>query len=154
MLHIKFKFTSFDTLLSPEAEKDENYGLSNVMNVDLFALLYTALYTISLCDHSGVGISKDLFLPILKNGSLSIVRYFKQICASELKRFSVRFYVLSPKLNLTPLSYARKLKSYFKLLYESHLSFNKPLGYITSCVREDISSYNVMEHDFDINDIF
>ena len=90
MLHERFKFTAFDTLLLPEAENDENYGLSNILNPDLFALLYTAIYLMSLCDNIGIAITKEHFIPLLKNSSLYIVRYFRLLCVRELSKFSVR----------------------------------------------------------------
>ena len=89
MLHDRFKFTAFDTLLRPDAETEETYGLSNVLNTDLFALLYTAMYTMYLCENAGVVITKEKFIPLLKNNSLFMVRYFRSLCVRELAKFSV-----------------------------------------------------------------
>ena len=87
LLHDRFKFTPFDSLLQPRAEEDPNYGLSNVINADLFALLYTAIYTMYLCDNSGVIITKEKFIPLLKNSSLYMVRYFRALCTRESSKF-------------------------------------------------------------------
>lgn len=132
MLHERFKFTAFDTLLLPEAENDENYGLANILNPDLFALLYTAIYLMCLCDNFGIEITKEHFIPLLKNSSLYIVRYFRQLCARELSKFSVRSFSASSSARV---GHATKLKSYFNLLYQSYLSISKPLGY---SIRKDV----------------
>ena len=86
LLHDRFKFTLFDTLLQYGAENDVNYGLSIVINPDLFVLLYTAANSMYLCDNTGFA---DNFIPFLKNSSLFLFRYFKTLCTRELNKFSV-----------------------------------------------------------------
>ena len=121
LLHDRFKFTPFDSLLTKGAENDPDYGLSNVLNADLFALLYTAIYTMCLCDNAGITITKEKFVPLLKNSSLFLFRYFKTLCARELGKFSVRGNVRGSTSNAMTLSSARKLKNYFTLLNHSYL---------------------------------
>ena len=82
LLHDRFKFTPFDSLLTKGAENEADYGLSNVLNADLFAFLYTAVYTMYLCDNSGILITKEKFIPLLKNSSLFLFRYLKCLCTS------------------------------------------------------------------------
>ena len=129
LLHERFKFTAFDTLLTKGAENDPDYGLSNVLSADLFALLYTAVYSMCLCDNYGMIITKESFIPLLKNSSLFLFRYFKTLCTRELARFSVRGIVRGSTSNSMTLSSARKLKNYFTLLNSSYLFLTKPLGH-------------------------
>ena len=126
LLHDRFKFTPFDSLLTKGAENETDYGLSNVLNADLFALLYTAVYTMYLCDNSGIMITKEKFVPLLKNSSLFLFRYFKSLCTRELNKFSGRSV-----RGAGTLATARRLKNFFTLLHNSYLFLTKPLR--TSC---------------------
>ena len=131
LLHDKFKFTPFDSLLQQRAEEDPNYGLSNVLDADLFALLYTAVYTMYLCDNTGVIITKEKFVPLLKNSSLYMVRNFRSLCNRELAKFSVRASSglrggSAPSMTMAN---ARKLKNYFSMLHHAYLFISKPIGH-------------------------
>lgn len=149
----KFKFTGFDTLLAPDAELEENYGLSNVLNVDLFALIYTAIYIINLCNHSGVPITKELFLPVLKNSSLFIVRYMRGLCATELKRFSVHYFNPRGSSVGSKRQFGLRLKGTFNLLQSAFLFLNKPLGFSNLYYGNSSSQRSLPFEENDISDM-